>query len=140
MRQSRAGFSVIEAVVAIAIAAIGLTAILSLQQQLAKSQQQDEAVLQRLNVRRAAIVLIKDVNPMRTPDGQAQFAPGLSVKWTSQVIKPPIQGIGFGGAPSMFRIGLYSLSVQITDTNGRELDRFTVERLGWYRALDASPY
>ena len=140
VRTSRSGFSVIEAVIAIAIAAIGLTAILTLQQQLEKSQIQANAALNRTNIRRAAIVLIKEINPIQKPTGQVQFAPGLRLIWASEVIEPPIQGAGFGGSPSMFKIGLYSVTVQIVDVNNRELDRFTVERLGWYRAVDASPY
>lgn len=136
MKQTRAGFSVIEAVIAIAIAAIGLTAILSLQQQLASSQARDEAVLQRLNIRRAALVLIKDINPMQTPDGQVEIAPGLNLSWTSDVIMPTTQGIGFAGALSPFRVGLYDVNVRISDANKNTLDQFKVERMGWARSND----
>ncbi len=140
MRRSRSGFSVIEAVVAIAIAAIGLTAILGLQQQLARSQAREEAALNRHNIRRAAIVLVRDINPYQRPTGQNLIAPGLSVSWTSEAIVRPIQGLGFGGAPSAFQVGLYNVTVQIEDANHTVLDQFTVERLGWKRLEDVSLY
>lgn len=140
MRRPRSGFSVIEAVIAIAIAAIGLSAILGLQQQLAKSQAKDEEALQRISVRSAALVLVRDINPMQKPAGRAIIGAGLNASWTSEVIMPPTRGLGFGGAPSAFNIGLYTVTVSIEDPNRVLLDRFMVERLGWERVQGDSLY
>ena len=134
MRRSRAGFSVIEAVVAMAIAAIALTAILSLQQQMAASQVRQEAALQRLALRRAAIVLIRDINPFSTPTGTAAIAPGLVMEWTAETRVPPRRGIGFGGSDSEFSVGLYSVFVRLQDRDGKTIDQFRVERVGWQRS------
>ena len=133
MRRSRAGFSVIEAVVAMAIAAIALTAILSLQQQMAASQVRHEAALHRLGLRRAAIVLIRDINPLTTPSGTAAIAPGLVMEWTAETRVPPRRGIGFGGSDSEFSVGLYTVSVRLQDRDGKTVDQFRVERVGWKR-------
>ena len=131
MRRSRAGFSVIEAVVAMAIAAIALTAILSLQQQMAASQVRYEAALHRLALRRAAIVLIRDINPLTTPTGKATIAPGLIMDWTSDTRVQPRRAIGLAANDGAFDVGLYTVSVRLHDQNGKMVDQFRVERLGW---------
>ena len=116
-----------------AIAAIGLTAILSLQQQLATNQARYEAVLHRLALRRAAITLVKDINPAEQPSGQLQISQNLSVTWDASPLQPLRRGIGFGGSDSQFEVGLYELTVRLNDQNQKRLDQFTVERLGWHR-------
>ncbi len=140
MRRGRAGFSVVEAVVAMAIAAIGLTAILSLQHQLAVSQARNEAKLHNLALRRAALTLIRDINPMAQASGQMRIAPGLTVSWTSRTIMPPVRGIGFGDRNSAYMVALYELTVITVDNQQAVLDQFRVERLGWQRLETFSPF
>jgi len=140
MRRSRGGFSVIEAAVAMAIAAIALTAILSLQQQMAASQVRYEAALHRLALRRAAIVLIRDVNPLTTPTGRVAVAPVLTMDWTSDTRVSPRRGIGFGGSDSKFDIGLYTVSVRLQDQDGKTVDQFRVERVGWQRSASQDAF
>ena len=140
MRRARDGFSVVEAVIAMAIAAIGLTAILSLQHQLAVSQARNEAKLHSLALRRAALTLIKDINPMARASGQMRIAPGLTVSWTSRTIMPPVRGIGFGDRDSAFMVALYELTIVTADTQKGALDQFRVERLGWQRLETFSPF
>ena len=140
MRRSRAGFSVIEAVVAMAIAAIALTAILSLQQQMAASQVRQEAALQRLALRRAAIVLIRDINPLTTPTGTFTIAPGLTMNWTSDTLAQPRRAIGLGGSDSEFSVGLYTVSVLLQDRDGKTIDQFRVERVGWQRSASRDAF
>jgi len=140
MRRARAGFSVVEAVVAMAIAAIGLTAILSLQHQLAVSQARNEAKLRSLSLRRAVLTLIRDVNPMAKAAGQMRIAPGLTVSWTSRTIMPPVRGAGFGEGDSAFMVALYELTVITVNDQQAVLDEFKVERLGWQRLGVFSPF
>lgn len=133
MRRSHAGFSVIEAVVAMAIAAIALTAILSLQQQMAASQVRYEAALHRLALRRAAIVLIRDINPLTTPTGKVTIAPELIMDWTSDPLVQPQRAIGLAANDGAFDVGLYTVSVRLQDQDGKTVDQFRVERVGWKR-------
>jgi hypothetical protein len=123
-----------------AIAAIALTAILSLQQQMAASQLRHETALHRLALRRAAIVLIRDINPLSTPSGTATIAPGLTMEWTAETRVPPRRSIGFGGSDSEFSVGLYSVSVRLQDRDSKTVDQFRVERVGWQRSASQDAF
>jgi Tfp pilus assembly protein PilV len=132
-RRARAGFSVIEALVALSIAAIGLTAILALQHQLVVDQQRYELVLRRVALRRSAMAIVADLNPEASPQGQTQLGPKVTLSWSSEPETPLKRNTGVPLGDGEFDVRLYAVTARLSDPTGRLIDTFTVERLGWKR-------
>ena len=61
------GFSLLEALIALAIAAMAFAAIFELQHQLVDGQRRYEAAIAKADVKKNALVLIEDINPDETP-------------------------------------------------------------------------
>lgn len=139
MRAMRAGFSMVEAVVALAIAAVGLTAILELQQQIAINQARHERALARMAMRQNSLVIIRDLNPEASPDGELKIDESQILNWTSTPVSPLRRSIGLPAGDAGFNVRLYEVSVTVTDKRSNLTDRFTVERLGW-KALPRASY
>ena len=121
----------VEAVVALAIAAVGLTAILELQQQIASNQARHERALARLTMHQNGLVLIRDLNPEASPEGELDLGPGQKLTWSSRAISPLRRSIGIPAGDAGFNVRLYEVSVTILNKPKNLTDRFTVERLGW---------
>lgn len=132
-RRSRAGFSIIEALIALTIAAIGLTAVLELQHQLTAGQVRYEAALKRITLRRAAMALIAGLNPEDKPTGQTELSPTLKLTWSSRAETPLRRNTGQPAGDGGFNVRLYAVTARLTDASGRLVDSFEVERLGWKR-------
>jgi general secretion pathway protein I len=133
LTRSRSGFSVIEALVALTIAAIGLTAVLELQHQLATGQARYEAALKRVSLRRSAMAIISDLNPESRPAGDVALNPSLRLTWSSTALTPIKRNAGLGGGDGVFDVQLFSVEVRLLSKAGTVLDSFNVERLGWVR-------
>ena len=84
----RAGFSLIEALVALAIASVCLLAIFGLQQQLARSQVRYEVAQARAQTRRNILALVRDLNPAAQPAGAVELPDDERLTWTSHPTGP----------------------------------------------------
>ena len=65
----REGFSLIEALVALAIASMTLMAIFELQIQMTRSQQRAALAIEQVAAQENALALTRNVNPMAQPQG-----------------------------------------------------------------------
>lgn len=92
------GFSLIEALIALIIAAISLAAVLELQRQLADGQARYQRALELAQLQRDAIVLTEDVNPAERPDGVARLSGGRSLRWRAEPRGP--EALNTGSAAS----------------------------------------
>jgi prepilin-type N-terminal cleavage/methylation domain-containing protein len=142
-----AGFSLLEALIALAIAAVCLAPIFDLLHQLVDGQRRHEQTLQRAQIERNALVLLRDVNPTATPQGQVQLAPDLTVSWQATAIgdakinsgfPAPAQPPGRGGAPAPvtgaggnYTVQLYRLDTTVMRGSTPVVPSFSVEHLGW---------
>lgn len=129
--KAKRGFSLLEALAALAIAAVSLTAVMGLQYQLSEGQRRHEAAIARADLRKNALVLIKEVNPDEQPEGEIVLPPNLAVRWTSTAITEPKLSAGFPNGDGQFTVTLYRLAVEIVGPDGAVLQDFEVERLGW---------
>jgi general secretion pathway protein I len=125
------GFSLIEALVALSIAAISLTAILELQQQLARGQEHAEAAMRRVTLRQNMLVAVSNLNPMAQPEGDMQLPPNLTLHWTSEPISPEKLNSGFPSGEGLFRVRLYRVTITAAGADHSQLATLSVERLGW---------
>lgn len=129
----RRGFSLIEALVALIIAAMALSGILELQRQLADGQARDQRALDLARLERNAIALTAEVNPTDQPRGAAALAGGRQLRWQAEPLGAPALNTGSRRSGRAFELRLYRLTVLILDAQDRPLGRFAYDRVGWRR-------
>ncbi len=136
----RGGFSLIEALVALAIAALAFTAIFELQAQMTLGQMRLQRTLDSAAIQLNALELVRDVNPMEEPFGERSLSSGQIVSWTSIAVTEPRRNAGFPAGDGAFDVALFDVDVAIQTQGGRELGALSFRRLGWRRsyAFDAS--
>lgn len=134
------GFSLIEALVALIIAAISLSAVLELQRQLADGQARYERTLELAQLQRDALALTADINPTAQPDGAIPLAAGRSLRWRAEPRFAPALDTGSATAGRRFEMRLYRVTVQILDASGAEMGEISLDRLGWRRLERAAPF
>lgn len=136
MQRARQGFSLIEALVALAIAAMVLTAIFELQQQMARGQRRAADALEQVAAQENALALIRDVNPMEQPEGAIELPGGDVVRWTSTPKTEPRTNAGFPTGDGVFQVQLFTLTVQVERRNGRSPAPLVFDRMGWRRMTE----
>ena len=136
MRRVRQGFSLIEALVALAIASMVLTAIFELQQQMARGQRRAADALEQVAAQENALALTRDVNPMEQPEGVIELPDGDVVRWTSTPKTEPRTNAGFPTGDGAFQVQLFTLTVQVERRNGRSPAPLVFDRMGWRRMTE----
>ena len=131
MRRRVAGFTLLEALVALVIAAVCLASIFELQHQLVDGQRRYERALAKAQVRRDMLTLLRDMNPQDTPSGTSSLGPNLTLRWSSQSISDNANNVGFPNGQGTFTVQLYRVLAEAVDQNGRTTDSFSLDRLGW---------
>jgi len=129
----RAGFSLIEALVALAVASGALVLLLGLGQRLAQDQARHEAELCGAQTRLNALVLLADLNPMARPNGVLALPPRGAVAWTARPLTPARRNTLAVPGDGDFEVRLYRVEVRATDATGAGQPPFTVDRMGWRR-------
>jgi prepilin-type N-terminal cleavage/methylation domain-containing protein len=131
----KGGFSLIEALVALAIGSLVLGAILGLQHEFVDAQRRHDATLQSSNLQRDVLALIREVNPAERPDGEIPLPPNRTVRWTSEAVSDAKLTTGFPRGDGNYTATLYALTITVQDAGGRDvIAPFTVERVGWISA------
>lgn len=136
-RSAPRGFTLLEAIVALVLMA---TTLISLYTWLAANTiaiSRAQASTAALMDARAGLALVESVNPMQEPSGERELGP-LTVRWTSEPVVEPQPGLSRAGLPTLFRIGLYRMSVDVL--RGPQVVRtFEVRRTGWEQVQSVSP-
>lgn len=144
-RRRVAGFSLLEALIALAIAAVCLVPIFDLLHQLVDGQRRHEQTLQRAQIERNALVLLRDINPTVVPEGQIQLPPDLTVSWEATPLGDAKINTGFPapaqparpGVPAPatgagnYTVQLYRLDARVMRGSLDVVPGFSVERMGW---------
>ena len=126
MTQKQAGFTLLEAIVALVIMAAVIVPLLSFIGQMARSLHIAAESNERSFAEQAAVALLDPVNPMVEPQGELALDNDVSVSWTSEVLVPPNSDMLMGGGLPGFKWGFYRVLVTLTRSD-REGDWFTFE-------------
>jgi prepilin-type N-terminal cleavage/methylation domain-containing protein len=133
MRRPREGFSLIEALVALSIAAMTLTAIFELQQQMIRGQRRAADAMEQVAAQENALALTRDLNPIEEPQGAIQLPEGDTIRWSSEPKTEMRTNAGFPTGDGMFQVQLFTVTVEIERRNGRSPAPLVFDRMGWRR-------
>lgn len=125
----QAGFTLLEAIVALVIFSMGALALYSwlgvnIKTLLRVQERREVAALTS-----SALDSLRFVNPMETPRGRREIG-HLVMEWVAKPVEPTRNAVTQVGRPTIFRVGLYSLDVRLS-VEGVEVQRFEVRQLGY---------
>lgn len=129
----RRGFSLIEALVALAIASMTLMAIFELQIQMARSQERAALAIEQVAAQENALALTRSLNPMEQPQGRIELPGGDTVVWSAEPKSERRVNAGFPAADGTFEVQLYRVTVAVERAQGRPPAPLAFDRLGWRR-------
>ncbi len=126
------GFSTLEVIAAVAIIAIALVPIIGLHTQLSRSQIRLEEAHADSTAARNALALIRDINPMISPQGERLMDERTILRWTSAAASPLRQSVN----PAGFEVQLYRVSATIERPNA-PVTTMQVDLVGWRLAASS---
>jgi general secretion pathway protein I len=129
MRRSSLGFTLLEAIVALAILAAGGMALFAALNGALRSVERIEDAARLDAATRNALARIEVLNPMEQPSGEEAFA-GHTMRWTSVALEAPRDNLTDYLQPGYYEVGLFRLEVLI-ERDGRVERRFEVRKAGW---------
>ena len=131
-RRHARGFTLLEAIVALAILSAGGMALFAAMTQSVQMVNRAEQAREDDTALRNAMSWLEQVNPMQAPDGSMPLGE-YELRWTSRLVEPVRPGATGYLEPGLYDVGLYELELQLWrgDTLRRELP---VRRVGWRQA------
>jgi type II secretory pathway component PulJ len=135
MRARReSGFSTLEVIAAVAIIGIALVPIAALQIQLSRGQARlAEAHTESTDVHNA-MALLREVNPMLTPQGQRRLDDRTTLSWVSA----PVSGLRQSVNPPGFEVQLYRVDGAIRRENA-PVTVVQIDLIGWRQGSAPAP-
>ena len=111
-RRSARGFSLLEAIVALAIlAAAGMAMFAAMSQSLQMVQRAQQA-REIDTALRNALAWSTRINPMLQPDGE-QALGDWSLRWSAEPVEPPRDGETPSLQPGLYQLGLYDMHLEL---------------------------
>lgn len=128
----QAGFSLLEAIVALTIVGLVGTALFTwaASTQSSLSRVREQVAQQDATVN--AIEYLKTVNPMLRPEGVQQLGP-YELRWRAQPLTPVTDAVDYPAGRGAFKVALYRLEVTIDRDDRPQWHRFEVMQVGYRR-------
>src|SRR3954470_1267921 len=111
-RGSTHGFTLLEAIVAMAIIGVALVPILTFISQMTYGLSRAADANARSLAQRAVMELLEPLNPLDQPVGEDQVG-DLLVRWESEILVPPNKEPLLGGGMTAFSVGFYKVTVTV---------------------------
>lgn len=134
MRPSDRGFSLLEAIVALAILSAGAMALFSAMNGALRAQDRVEANLRNAAAADNALALLEGVNVMAQPRGEA-IAGSYRYRWVANPVVGPVDVLTDYYRPGLHQVALYDVDVEVW-LGGQFERRFTVRRVGWQQVRE----
>ena len=126
---AEAGFSVLEALVAIAILAAALLPLLELQSQFARTAAAIERTEQRITLEDMALAHISALNIDQTPQGSI-LTPQGQITWAAKPAVDSRFARDNGGGRARYLMTLYNVEVILRLNSGAQ-EQLTLQAVGW---------
>jgi general secretion pathway protein I len=134
-RKSEAGFTLLEAIVAITVLTATLIPLYLLIATVSRSAFRLDQSNRIAEIEIDALNVMSIVNPMEKPDGAVDLGP-YAVRWASHSVIDPVDGSAYPNGRSFFLIGLYEGTVDVVEPSGRTLLSFPLRMIGFKRTSD----
>lgn len=134
-----AGFTLLEAIVALTIMAMALIPMVSFISQSADALTRAGDANERSLVTQSALALMDPINPMVEPEGSLPLDEEVTVSWRSEVLVPPSDGIRVGTLLAGFRLGFYGVQVEVS-RSGAPWYTFDLRKVGYERIQRSLPF
>lgn len=123
------GFTLLEAVVALAIlSAAGMALFASVSQTMQMLQRADAARAQD-GALRNAMALLEQVNPMERPSGSERLG-NMEMSWNSVPVEPERDNITGYLQPGLHQVGLYDVTLEVR-VEGQPTREYLLRRAGY---------
>ena len=128
MRAAR-GFSLLEAIVAMAIlGTAGLALFAAMSQSVQMVARAEDARLADSAIRNA-VAWMETVNPAETPHGEQSLG-DVTLRWSSELVEPERDAMTGYLQPGLYRLGLYRVRLELS-REGRPLTEASIRRVGY---------
>lgn len=124
-----AGFTLLEAIVALVLIAGGGVALLGWLNGSLLHMGQIQAAQERSGIIRNALGFMENINPMLTPK-ERRNVQNYTFAWNAVLREPVKQGISRSGKPGFYQLGLYDTEVEVYRQDTL-LVRFRLRQLGY---------
>lgn len=129
MHRDHHGFTLLEAIVALAILAAGGMALFAALNTSLRSIERVDAAARRDTATQSALSRIENLNPMLQPTGDEPLG-DRRMRWTATPVEAPRNGLTDYLQPGYYEVGLYRVEVELL--SGTQVDhRFVVRKAGW---------
>lgn len=139
--QASAGFTLLEAIVALTVMALALIPLITFIAQSSDQLMRAADANERSIVSQSVLALMDPINPMAEPEGTLPLDEEISVSWRSEAIVQPNEGAIVGTLLPGFRVGFYGVNVTVTRAE-RPWFEFQMRKVGYQnmRGTSADPF
>jgi general secretion pathway protein I len=132
------GFTLLEAIVAVAIVGVALVPVLTFISQMANALMRAGDANARNLAQQSVIELLEPMNPLENPVGEHQIG-DLIVRWESAGIIPPNKEIRPGAGLPGFSLGFYNVTVSVDRADKGPWFSFDMRKVGYRRIITTGP-
>ena len=127
----RTGFSLIEALVSLVIAAVLLLSVYEVHQAVVQAQLRSQRALALADTQRNVLAHLEDLNPMEHGEGERTLANGAVLTWRSAPVGEERPTVFPNGSPGAYTVQLFEVVALVEANDGRPLAELEIQRLGW---------
>ena len=133
--RSRAGFALLEAIVALALLAAALVPIFSLMStSLDGAFRLSQATL-RAELEISALEVMRNNNPMAQPEGQILLSPYV-ITWAARQVTPNTDSVRYPRGIGLYLMALFDTHISVRDQTGKIITEFNLTQVGYKRVRE----
>lgn len=127
--RASAGFSLLEAIVSMAIVATVGLALFAAMSQSVQMLGRAERARAGDSALRNAVAWIQAVNPSERPQGE-ELLGEVTLRWSSRLVEPVRDAVTGSNVPGLYEVGLYDVRLELS-RDGQPLAEETIRRVGY---------
>jgi general secretion pathway protein I len=131
-RPASRGFTLLEAIVAVAIVGVALVPVITFISQMVNGLARAGDSNARNLAEQSIIELLEPLNPIESPIGDDQIG-DLLIHWESESIIAPKKEMYIGASLAGFNLGFYNVKVSIVRANVGPWFSFDMRKVGYHR-------
>ena len=135
---TQSGFTLIEAVVALALIGAALLPLYALFSRSIDGLMRAGEANRQSEASMTALAFLRGINPMERPTGEETIGP-YRLRWQTVEVLPPLDGIGYPRGVSLFQIGYYETRAEVMRGNGVWF-ALSVHQVGYKKVRNLLPF